>query len=223
MGESTKPPNATLWRSLAYTVFRAFFKFLFRVVFRMKWHGRENVPLTGPVLIVANHQSYIDPPAIGCGMKRHSAYLGRAGLFKNPVLAYFLRLFNVFPLNEEGGDIAAMRAVLSILKQGHSVVIFPEGSRCEDGEIAPFKRGAEIMLKRAKCPVIPAAIDGAYEAWPRSSKRPRLFNRGIRIIYGQPIAHVDLFDPEAEGTVTDRLEQEVRKLHAQLHDTQADA
>lgn len=209
-------PNATPFRTAAYTFSRGLVRLLYRVGFRGKWIDRDKVPLTGPVLIVANHQSYIDPPMIGAGMRRHSAYLGRSGLFKNPIMNYFLRLYNVVPVSEEGGDIAAMRTVLSLLGQGHSVVIFPEGSRCDDGEIQPFKRGAELMLRKAKCPVLPAAIDGAFEAWPRSQKRPRFLGPRIRIIYGDPITPEALFDPEAEGSITERLEMAVRKLHAGL-------
>jgi len=209
-------PNATPFRSAAYTFSRGLVRLLYRVGFRGKWIDRDKVPLTGPVLIVANHQSYIDPPMIGAGMRRHSAYLGRSGLFKNPIMNYFLRLYNVVPVSEEGGDIAAMRTVLSLLGQGHSVVIFPEGSRSFDGQIVPFKRGAELMLRKAKCPVLPAAIDGAFEAWPRSQRRPRLFGPRIRIIYGDAIPPETLFDPEAEGSITERLEQAVRELHATL-------
>lgn len=216
MAESTILPNATPARSVAYTFSRGLVRLFLRVFMRIEWIDREHVPFAGPVLLVANHESYIDPPAIGAGMRRHSAYLGRAGLFKNLVMGYFLRLFNVVPVSEEGGDIAAMRAVLSLLGQGHSVVIFPEGSRTEDGAILPFKRGAEVIVRKAKCPVVPVAIEGAYEAWPRSRKRPRLFGQRIRILYGEPITPEELFDPAAEGTITERLERAVRDLHARL-------
>lgn len=219
MAEQTKLPNANLARSLAYTFSRELVRLTYRIGFRGAWIHRERVPLTGPVLIVANHQSYLDPPMIGAGFKRHSAYLGRAGLFKHRVMNFFLRLYNVVPVSEDGGDIAAMRAVLSLLEQGHSVVIFPEGARCRDGEIAPFKRGAELMIRKAKCPVVPAAIEGAFEAWPRSSKRPKLLRHRIRIIYGQMIPYEELFSASPDRSVTDRLEQEVRALHASLRNS----
>jgi 1-acyl-sn-glycerol-3-phosphate acyltransferase len=216
MAESTILPNATPARSAAYTFSRGLVRLFLRLFFRIRWIHRERVPLTGPVLLVGNHESYIDPPAIGAGMRRHSAYLGRAGLFRNPVLGFMLRLYNVVPVGEEGGDIAAMRAVLSLLAQGHSVVIFPEGSRSEEGTIGPFKRGAEVIVRKARCPVVPVAIDGAFEAWPRSRKRPRLFGQRVRILYGLPIAAEKLLDPAADGTITERLEAHVRALHAEL-------
>ncbi len=216
MAENTILPHASWTRSIAYTVSRELVRWVYRLGFRGRWLHRTRVPNTGPVLIVANHQSYLDPPMIGAGLKRHSAYLGRSGLFSTRFMAFFLNLYNVVPVSEDGGDIAAMRAVLGLLEQGHSVVIFPEGARCLDGEIAPFKRGAELMIKKAKCPVVPAAIDGAYQAWPRSAKRPKLFRHPVRIIYGEMIPYEALFDKGAQLGVTERLEQEVRSLHAAL-------
>lgn len=186
-----------------------------KIFFRLKRIGIERLPRTGPVLLVANHQSYLDPPMIGVSVPRQFHPIGRAGLFVSPVFAWLLRMLNTMPIREDGrGDADAMKRALAILEQGEVVLIFPEGSRSANGEIGEFKRGASLLLKRSGCPVVPVAIEGAFDAWPRSRKFPILF-RCVRVRFGDPIPHDELLADGAEAAL-ERLRMEVIRLRDEL-------
>lgn len=158
-----------------------------RLWLRLRITGREHVPASGPLLIVANHGSFLDPPLVGVGVVRPVTYLARAGLFRVPVLGPLIRALNAVPLKESGSDTAAIRTALDALSRGGAVVIFPEGARSFDGSIQPFKRGVWLLLTRANCPVLPVGIAGAYDAWPRTRRWPRLLAPPVRVAIGAPV------------------------------------
>lgn len=169
------------------------------VVYRLKITGRENVPLDGALLVIANHQSHLDPPVVGVSVApRHVVPIARSGLFKIPVFAAFLRGVGTIPIRENEGDAGALRAALATLAAGRCVLIFPEGSRSPDGGLQPFKRGAWLLLSRAKCNVLPVAVEGCFEAWPRSRMLPRLFGRRVKCAIGPVIPHEVLKGMKAE-------------------------
>lgn len=187
-----------------------------RVFFRARWYYVERVPTQGGLLLVANHQSYLDPPLIGSAIRpRRLAYLGRAGLFRSRFLGWLLSTFNCVPVSEQGGDVAAMRTVIALLQAGNAVLIFPEGSRTPTGAMMDFKRGVGLVLRKARCPVLPVAVEGPYRAWPRHRSLPVLFRHRVAAIYGHPIPYEELM---AEGTdaALDRLKAEVAALRCEL-------
>lgn len=197
-----------------------FGQFLARVYvswgFRCDTEGFENLPTEGPVLIVANHQSFLDPPAIGYRVKRYLTFLARASLFDIPVAGKLLQALNTIPLRDEQGDVRAIRAVIDRLKRGEAVVMFPEGARTFDGQPTQFREGAAIIINRAKCPVIPVAIEGAFDAWPRQASQPRFFKgHRIAVNFGKPIPH-DEIGPAKE--VATRLQQEIETLRLRARD-----
>ncbi|MEL6741570.1 MAG: lysophospholipid acyltransferase family protein, partial [Planctomycetota bacterium] len=105
----------------------------------------HRVPQTGPLLVVANHQSFLDPPAIGvAGRPRHFDFIARGGLFDNPAFARLISACNSIPIREEGGDAAAMKEALRRTAMGRAVLVFPEASRTKDGATQPFKRGVAV-------------------------------------------------------------------------------
>lgn len=192
-----------------------------RVVYRLTVENARVVPAEGPVLIAANHQSFLDPPAIGCRVtQRQLDFVARGGLFESKRFGGLLRFLNSIPVAEGGApDAAAIREILRRLGMGRCVMIFPEGSRTETGEVQEFKRGVALLVKRAKCPVVPAAIEGAFEAWPRTRKRPKLWGAPkVRVLYGEPIAYDELM-AEGPDAALSRLEREIRGLHERLVET----
>lgn len=193
-----------------YHACRALCRLWFRLAHRAKFIHPERIPATGPCLIVANHQSYYDPPLIGCPMRRRMiTFLARASLAGAPLAGPLIRRLNTVPIRDNEGDIRAIRDIIERLKLGEAVVIFPEGSRTSDGHLQPFRDGAALILRKARCPVIPVAIDGAFDAFPRSRKCPRL---GVRmtVLYGEPIPPEKLQGKDAsaiiESTIADMCE-----------------
>ena len=163
----------------------------FHLLWRITYAHASRVPRRGPVLIVSNHQSHLDPPAVGAGlMFRPTAFVARDTLFSNPVFGWVLRAVNAIPIKRDEADTGAIREVLERLESGGAVVMFPEGTRSPDGCIHPFKRGMALLLKRAKCPIVPVGLDGFADTWPRSAARPHVRGNRLAVVYGEP------FDPE---------------------------
>lgn len=178
----------------------------------------HRVPQTGPLLVVANHQSFLDPPAIGvAGRPRHFDFIARGGLFDNPAFARLISACNSIPIREEGGDAAAMKEALRRTAMGRAVLVFPEASRTKDGATQPFKRGVAVLIRRANCPVVPAGIEGAFDAWPRSSSLPRLLGQRIAVAFGEPIPHADLKAMPPDDAMQ-RLQGEVEKQRERASD-----
>lgn len=192
-----------------------------RVFFGLRAVGVENIPRAGPLLVAANHQSYLDPPAIGMRLRGPRLFfIARAGLFRfKPLAAIFSRL-NTIPIREDESDAAAIRETLRVLGHGAAVLIFPEGSRSETGEITDFKRGAALLVRKAKCPVLPVAIRGAYEAWPKQRRFPVPWRSRVRVAYGRPIPHEELMKDGPDAAMQ-RLRDEVVRLYQSLNEPRA--
>ncbi len=211
-----KRPGTPLSAMLSYAFARNVMVILFTLLYRFRAYGSKRLPASGAVLLVANHQSYLDPPAIGVGIShRHLDYIARMGLFDSRVLAWLLTQFNSLPIREQGGDTAAIKEILRRLESGRAVLIFPEGTRTFDGSMMEFKRGIAVLVKRSRCPVVPVAVEGCFDAWPRQRKWPFLWGKRIAVSYGKPIAHDDLMKDGADAALR-RLESETQRLRIGL-------
>ena len=154
--------------------------------FRFRTYGRENVPEEGAVVLVGNHQSYLDPVFCGVGLKRHLFFVARDSLFVNRFFAWLIYSLNAIPVKRGKADISAMKMVISRLKEGKGVCLFPEATRTRDGKISTFKGGFGLLCRRGEAAVVPVLIDGAYECWPRNKK---IFSPGpIVVCYGEAIS-----------------------------------
>jgi len=142
--------------------------------FSLRIEGRRHVPRRGPVLILANHESFLDPIVLGVAIPRHVQQLARKTLFRNRFFGALLRSLHAFPVDQEGVAKEGLRKVLDFLRAGEAVVVFPEGERSFTGQIQPFKPGIHLLLRRAQVPVIPVGVAGAFEALPRTARLPRL-------------------------------------------------
>lgn len=202
-----------LWTLLGRTLVRWYFKLFYRVTLIRD----APVPRTGALIVVSNHQSHFDPPMVGVLLaERPLASLARASLFRNPFFGRFIRYLRAIPLRLGRSDTAAMKEGLQCLKHGEALLIFPEGSRTPDGALHPFQRGTLLMLRRAKAPVLPVAIEGAYDAWPQSRNKPHLFGR-IALKSGRVIPYDELMQ-EGEDHVLERLREEIERLRMDLRD-----
>ncbi len=156
-----------------------------RLLFRFRVVHPERVIREGAVIFAMNHQSYLDPPLAGVATGRQVYFLARKTLLDVPFLGWLLPKLNVVPVDQEGNDRSALKALLRILKAGRATVVFPEGARTLDGELQPALPGLGFVIAKTLAPVVPMRIFGAHEALPRGGGRVR-FHR-ITIVVGEPM------------------------------------
>jgi 1-acyl-sn-glycerol-3-phosphate acyltransferase len=135
--------------------------------FSMRTAGRSNMPAEGPVLVIANHQSYLDPWLVGLAVRRHLCYLARKTLFRQPVFARLIQSLNAVPIDQDGVGKEGIKSILRQLRLNQAVVVFPEGERTEHGAMNELRPGVHLLIRRAAAPLLPVGIAGAYDAWPR--------------------------------------------------------
>jgi 1-acyl-sn-glycerol-3-phosphate acyltransferase len=145
--------------------------------------GEENIPATGPVLLVSNHNSYLDPVAIGDASPRRVVFMAKAELFSHKALNYLLRGVDSFPVRRGEADRGAIRTTLKMLEEGRVVCIFPSGTRSPDGEIGEAEQGAAFFAVKAGCPVVPVYVSGASKMLDRKGK---LHRANVTVAFGTP-------------------------------------
>jgi 1-acyl-sn-glycerol-3-phosphate acyltransferase len=142
--------------------------------FSLRFEGGRNIPAQGPALLIANHESFLDPIAVGLTTTRQLCYLARKTLFRSPLFGRFLLSVGCVPVDQEGVAKDGLKTVLALLGQGRAVLLFPEGERTLTGQMNPLKPGIQLLIKRTQAPIVPVGIAGAFDAFPRSKKVPRL-------------------------------------------------
>lgn len=138
-------------------------KTVLRLVFRIKYVGRENMPKEGGVLLAVNHRSNWDPVLAGLGSPRHLRFMAKEELFKNPVFGKLISSLGAFPVSRGSGDVGAVKAAFKILKDDGVMLMFPEGHRMKDGQRGAVKRGVATIAQRCQVPVVPMYISGSYK------------------------------------------------------------
>jgi long-chain acyl-CoA synthetase len=157
--------------------------------FHLKTRGLENLPAKGPYLLCSNHQSYMDPlvmaGALPWRLFRDTYALGTSDIFGQGFMRGLARWLRVAVLDPDANLVPAMRAGAYGLSQGHILVLYPEGERTNDGSPRLFRKGAAILSIHTQAPIVPVAIEGFYEAWPRHKKLPKVTD--LQLVFGKPI------------------------------------
>jgi 1-acyl-sn-glycerol-3-phosphate acyltransferase len=191
---------------------------LARWFFRLEIHGESNVPLTGALVMTANHLSMLDPPLIGCACPRELRYMAKAELFRYPILGRLFRRLGGFPVERGTADVSAIRTALHHLREGRAVLLFIEGTRGTGEYLLPPTPGATLLARQSGAPVLPTAIIGTERAMPRGAKLPRPVQ--VKIAFGKPITYAELFgsrtDREARDAFTDYLMEQIAALLRKL-------
>lgn len=216
-----RQPGHPIYRIIWWHLCHALCVVWFAFSYRFRFFGQANIPRTGPVLLVSNHQSMLDPIIVGIGSSHRQFYaMARKTLWNNKLLGIMMGSLNAIPVDQDKPDASTMKRCIEVLKEDHALLIFPEGARTFTGQTQPFEPGLMLIIKRAKPTIIPVALEGAYGVWPRTQKRPKLFGR-IACQYGEPIKAEELLsmsNPEALEYLRERVESLRLELAAQIND-----
>ncbi|RUM44177.1 MAG: 1-acyl-sn-glycerol-3-phosphate acyltransferase [Desulfurobacterium sp.] len=185
---------------------------LIAVSCRLKVYGRENIPATGSVLLVANHRSYLDPPLVAFAVKKRPVFfMAKAELFEMPVLSTLIKHWgNAFPVKRGRVDLKALKTALEILSKGELVCIFPEGHRAPAGRFLKPKWGAGMVALKAGVPIVPCLVEGSEKFIGKDSFFSGLPRVTIR--FGKPF-FIDLEDKkENYKKAADILMEKIKEL-----------
>jgi 1-acyl-sn-glycerol-3-phosphate acyltransferase len=202
-------------RSLAKRLWYGYLHVTLRVaavgLFRIRCTGRENEPREGGALVLSNHQSLFDPVLVGLTLDRRLNYMARETLFAFGPFGWLIQSLDAIPIDREGMGLSGLKETLRRAKRGEMVLIFPEGTRTADGEIARLKPGFSALAKRARVPLVPVGIDGAYQAWPRDHLLPGVTT--IHVHVGKPISPTEA-EAADERELVGTVERRIRHCHA---------
>jgi 1-acyl-sn-glycerol-3-phosphate acyltransferase len=180
-----------------YGLFHKLGVIVHQTFFRGETYGLENLPATGGYLVASNHASHIDPFAVGIYLPRQVCFFARKTLWHPGFASWWLNAVGTIPVDRDGGtSLEAIKRVLQALRNEKVVIVFPEGTRTQDGKLQPAKPGVGLIACRAQVPVVPARIFGSFEAMGRSG-RIRL-GSPISVVYGRPLLPPD-FDHPSDG------------------------
>ncbi|MBE3113241.1 MAG: 1-acyl-sn-glycerol-3-phosphate acyltransferase [Actinobacteria bacterium] len=170
---------------MLYNIAKCICWIIFKLLFRLKVTGQENIPQDGPFIIVANHSSLLDPVILGVSVRPKVIFVAAAYLFKIGWLGYMLRKFNSIPVQREN-DIKAIKQSLEILKRDGVLGIFPEGGIDRQKNNLPVRAGAAYLAAKIGVPIVPIKIKGADKVLPRGAKFIRSLNK-IEVEIKKPI------------------------------------
>lgn len=202
-------------RSLANRTWQAFLRFAAQLtaveLLKIRAFHRERMPLAGGALVLSNHQSNLDPPLIGLACQRRLNYLARTTLFSSRAFRLLVAALDAIPIDREGTGLGGLKETLKRIKRGECVLVFPEGTRTPDGEVHAIKPGFCAIARRGGVPLVPVALDGAYDAWPRQRNLPR--PAVIHVHWGQPISPAEVASMTDDELVA-LVELRIRACHA---------
>lgn len=179
-----------VWQTLVFV----FIRIIFKIFWRLKSVGEENLPDDKPFILCANHNSYLDGVVIGATIPprlKHSIFfLGVRQYFELPIIRNIVKSLGIIPIDPAVNLISAMQASAYVLRNNKVVCVFPEGERSIDGKVKIFRKGVGILAKELNIDVVAAYIHGTFEVWPRGQRFPRL--KPIKVIFGKPCNAKDL-------------------------------
>lgn len=186
-------------------------------VFGFRSRFVEPLPQEGGIVVLSSHQTFLDPLLLGLATDRRLSSLARSSLYRFKPFGAVITALDAVPIDREASALKAMKVVIQRLERGAAVIIFPEGARTFDGELGEFKSGFALIAKKAGVPIVPVAIVGGFECWPRT----RLFPRPgrIRLEFGAILTAAEvaaLSDKEIFEVCTSRLRECDAKARAAL-------
>ena len=187
-------------------------------MFGVRTRFAEPLPDCGGLIVLSSHQSHLDPLLLGLACDRRLSSLARSSLYTFKPFGFIITALDAVPIDRNASAVAAMKTVIKRLEDGAAVIIFPEGTRTASGRLGEIKSGFALIAKKAKVPIVPVAIVGAWECWPKTRLLPRPGR--IRLEFGRVIR------PEEIATLDDRTlvaecTQRLTELDAQARSVRA--
>ena len=176
--------------------------------------GRENLPLTGSVLVAPVHMSYLDPPAVACGTKRQLRFMAKEELFHG-IIGLIIRSIGTFPVRRGESDTEAIREALATLERGEALLVFPEGTRGDGVSLLPINRGVTMLAKRTNTLVVPVGIIGTHALMPRKGTRKRS-RHAVTVAYGPGFRYTDVATGASERENRELFAKELERRLLQL-------
>jgi 1-acyl-sn-glycerol-3-phosphate acyltransferase len=203
--------------SVAYWLLKAILTPVLNLCYRIKIEGREHLPKSGPVILAANHRSFLDSIFIPLVLRRRVTFVAKAEYFDDPKSAWFFRAVGQIPIRREGGSAAegALAAATDVLESGGVFGIYPEGTRTRDGYLHRGHTGVARLALATGAPIVPVGLVATDECQPTDKKLPRLF-RTVWVRFGAPLPLEHYASREHDRLVlrqiTDELMYEIREL-----------
>ena len=192
-------------RSWFYQLVMNLFTVVTKLLFFVRVEGKENIP-EGACMIMGNHRAWIDPFFLAlCARDREIRFMGKKELWGNKLFAWIAAQVRGIPVDRGNADMASIRMSMAVLKAGHTLGIFPEGTRTKGDGMMPIQGGASLLALRSKCPVVPIYIDGEY----------KLF-RPMTVRVGKPVAMDDLLAGRISKDTCDVLTERIKASFAEL-------
>jgi len=187
----------------------------------LKIHGRENVPLEGPLIVAPNHASLFDPPLVGYAMPRMVTTMGKAELFEKKtcglkILGYVIQRMGTFPVRRGTPDRRALRRAIHVLKEGGALVIFPEGTRTRTGELGPAEPGLGLIAHATRAPVLPVYLKGTEAGFSYLHPKPSLIHP--EVYFGKPLTFEPEYERRADRATLEAIGARVMQEIARLRD-----
>jgi len=200
----------SLAKRLWYDGLRILCRIYASAVLKIRCEGRENIPPSGGALIIANHQSQLDPLLFGLAFDRRLNYIARQSLFRFAPFRWLILSLDAIPIDRDGSGLGGLKETLKRLKRGEMVLIFPEGTRTDNGEIGTLKPGFLSVAKRAAVPLVPIVVEGAFESWPKGQSIP--MPKVIQVEIGRAITPEEI-ERSSEQQIMAELDRALRECH----------
>ena len=188
-------------------IFKTFFNVVARILFRVKIVWEENIPETGSFILCGNHVHALDAPVIIVTAKRKIRFMAKEELFKNKVISYLAKIFEVIPVKRGTADLDAVKLSMKAIKEGDILGIFPEGTRNGMAKHSSIKAGASFMALKTNTPVIPVGIQGTFKPFTKV-----VINYGKPIEFSQYAVSKGKPDKEHLEIVSEKIMEEIVKL-----------
>lgn len=208
--EIKKPADPTVLapqkRTFIYTLAVCVLWVVFKLLYFMKFEGRENIEKGKNVVLMGNHQCMLDPVCLAlCVPDREIHFMGKKELWSNKFLGWVFTKVHGFPVDRGNVDMAAIRTAMGVLKEGNTLGIFPEGTRGKSGHMLPLLGGASMLAFKSGCDVVPVYIDGNYKPF-----------RQIVVRVGKPISMAEIKRDFSGKTALDEVTRRMEASFAQL-------